>query len=817
VAQKKSRDRNAKPVKPKNGRRRSLIWGGVAIVTLAVVGALIYSYRSPHPRIESGAGSNPIREGEGKNVALAGQYVGSKACVSCHEQEASAWQKSQHHDAMAQASDQSVLGNFHNAKFTYAGLTSTFFKRDGKFFVNTEGRDGKLADHEIKYTFGVAPLQQYLIQFPDGRLQALSIAWDARPKTAGGQRWFHLYPNERITHEDELHWTRPAQNWNFTCADCHSTDVHKNYDSASNKFQTRWAEINVGCEACHGPGSRHLQWAGLQLPPLQKGGKGGFKSAAKIPLNPPLPKGEEIHRADNSKGLIARLDERRGVVWSLNATTGNAARSIRRSSEREIEVCAQCHARRGQIAEGYEAGKPLLDYYRPALLTSPLYHADGQQRDEVYNWGSFLQSKMYASGVTCSDCHDPHSGKLRAEGNVLCASCHLPSKYDTATHHHHKPANAGAACVACHMPTTTYMVVDPRRDHSLRVPRPDLSVKLGTPNSCNGCHSNRDARWAAAQVKTWYGHDPQGYQRFAGAFSAAIAGAPDAHAQLRAISADASHPAIARATALVQLNASDSQRGLETLAEGVRDPSSLVRLAALQSLAHAPSSAHVSLAAPLLSDPVRAVRIEAVSLLAPVPPDQLNAAQRAAFERASAEYVASQRYNADRAEARVNLGTFYANRGEAAKAEEEIKAAIGLNPYFIPAYVNLADVYRARGRDADSERILRDGLKITPKSAMLHHALGLALVRLKRTDAALGELERAAVLEPGNARFAYVYAVALHSTGKADVAIARLEKALVAHPNDRDILQALANFHEARGESAAANRYAERLRKLADK
>ncbi len=173
------------------------------------------------------------------------------------------------------------------------------------------------------------------------------------------------------------------------------------------------------------------------------------------------------------------LDERRGITWKHDQTTGNAARSQARATEREIEVCAQCHARRGQIAEGYVPGKAFLDYYRPALLTSPLYHADGQQRDEVYNWGSFLQSKMYANGVTCSDCHDPHSGKLRAEGNTLCAACHLPSKYDTAAHHHHKPASAGAACVGCHMPTTTYMVVDPRHDHSLRVPRPDLSVTIG--------------------------------------------------------------------------------------------------------------------------------------------------------------------------------------------------------------------------------------------------------------------------------------------------------------------------------------------------
>jgi Tfp pilus assembly protein PilF len=758
-------------------------------------------------------------------VALAAQYVGSKACASCHVNEASAWQKSQHHDAMAQANEQTVLGNFNNAKFTYAGLTSTFFKRDGKWFVNTDGRDGKLADYEIKYTFGVSPLQQYLIEFPDGRLQALSIAWDARQKKEGGQRWFHLYPKERITHEDELHWTRPAQNWNFMCADCHSTDVRKNYDAATDKFQTHWAEINVGCEACHGPGSRHLAWAAAQSPTLEKGGKGGFDSTGKIPLNSPLrlssghafSKGEEANRTDNSKGLIARLDERRGITWNQNSATGNAARSKPRATEREIEVCAQCHARRGQIAEGYTPGKSFLDYYRPALLTSPLYHADGQQRDEVYNWGSFLQSKMYASGVTCSDCHDPHSGKLRAEGDLLCASCHQPSKYDTAAHHHHKPAGAGAACVACHMPTTTYMVVDPRHDHSLRVPRPDLSVQLSTPNACNGCHTNRDARWAAAQVKTWYGHDPQGYQRFAPAFSIGNAHATDAQAQLRALAADASHPAIARATALVQFTTPLSQATLDTIAEALRDPSPLVRLAGLQSLANAPPDARLRLAASLLSDPLKAIRIEAASVLASVPAEQLSVEQRTAFERASAEYVASQRYNADRAEARVNLGTFYANRGDGAKAETEFKAAIGLNPNFVPAYVNLADMYRARGHDADGERILREGLNVLPKSAPLHHALGLALVRLKRTDAALTELESAAVLEPGNARFAYVYAVALHSTGKSDAAIARLEKTLVAHPDDRDILEALASFYEARGESTEAKKYAERLRTLSEK
>jgi len=223
----------------------------------------------------------------------------------------------------------------------------------------------------------------------------------------------------------------------------------------------------------------------------------------------------------------------------------------------------------------------------------------------------------------------------------------------------------------------------------------------------------------------------------------------------------------------------------------------------------------VPLAAPLLDDPLKAIRIEAASLLAAIPAEQLGVEQRASFERAGAEYVASQRYNADRAEARVNLGTFYANRGDAAKAEPEIKAAIALDPGFVPAYVNLADLYRVQGRDAEGEGVLRDGLKQVPKSATLHHALGLVLVRLKRTDAALAELEQATVLEPGNAHFSYVYAVALHSTGKPDAAIKRLEKTSAAHPNNREILEALVSFHQARGERTAADQYANRLRQLA--
>jgi tetratricopeptide (TPR) repeat protein len=351
---------------------------------------------------------------------------------------------------------------------------------------------------------------------------------------------------------------------------------------------------------------------------------------------------------------------------------------------------------------------------------------------------------------------------VRLEENALCSSCHLASKYDAAEHHHHRTSSAGAACVSCHMPTATYMGVDPRHDHSLRVPRPDLSVTLGTPNACNGCHTNRDARWAAARVNSWSGRNPEGYQRFAGAFSLAHSDTRDRQAELRVVANDATQPAIARASALAQIDAS-SPEAIAVLTRGLRDSNGLVRYGALQSLQSAPLDLRAQLAEPYLADPLRAVRVEAVSVLAPLPAFRLSAKGRQAFERASRDYVDSQRYNADRAAGRVNLGTFYGTHGEASKGEQELRAAIRLDPFFVPAYVNLADLYRLFGRDGDGERTLRAGLATAPASGVLRYALGLALVRLKRTDEAIGELKRATQLDPANERFRYTYRVALDS------------------------------------------------------
>jgi predicted CXXCH cytochrome family protein len=381
-------------------------------------------------------------------------FAGSEACAGCHQSEAKLWRTSQHERAMAHATDKSVLGDFNDASFQYFDVHSRFFRKDGKFFVETDGPDGKLALFEVKYTFGVDPLQQYLIEFPDGRLQALSVAWDSRSKDKGGQRWLHLYPNEQIKHDDVLHWTRLNQNWNFMCAECHSTGVRKNFDAAADRFATSWAEISVGCEACHGAGSRHVAWAQDQ--------KRWW----------PFGKTE-----DRTKGLVAQFDERAGTTWTQNERTGMPQRNgMPLGLRKEVETCGLCHARRAQFSEKWIPGQSLSNTHLVAPMYRNLTYADGQMRDveEIYNYLPFRQSKMFAAGVTCSDCHEPHSATLRAPGDGVCAQCHMPSKYETASHRHHDNVNVSLSCSSCHMPertSTSRFVGEPRHtEHLQRLP-----------------------------------------------------------------------------------------------------------------------------------------------------------------------------------------------------------------------------------------------------------------------------------------------------------------------------------------------------------
>ena len=680
-----------------------------------------------------------------------------------------------------------MLGDFNNAKFISGGITSTFFRRDKKFFVRTDGPDGAIHDYEIGFTFGVSPLQQYLIPMPGGRLQALGIAWDARSREAGGQRWFHLYPGEHPSASDSSHWTAIDQNWNSMCADCHSTNVRKNYNDKIRSYETTYAEVNVACEACHGPGSNHIAWA---------------KGSA------------EQKRSDATEGLTIALDERRDIAWRIDPVSNEPRRSKPRETDRELQMCARCHSRRSQIHEGYVHGQPVEDDYRVALLDPELYFSDGQINGEVYEYGSFLQSRMFHEGVTCSDCHDPHSGKVRAQGNQVCLQCHLSQKYDSPTHHFHKIGGKAAQCVECHMPSRTYMVVDARRDHSIRIPRPDLTTTIGTPNACNQCHTEKTAQWASDALSRWYGHTPSGSQHYGEAINEGRESAPGAPRDLESLIMDKSQSAIGRATALTLLSSMGPASGNRVMEEGSKDSSSLVRRATASALSSSDLQANIRTPASLLSDPLRSVRIEAAEALAGITSGELPSKLSTAFEHATNEYIAAQELSADRPEAHLNLALLFARKGEVDRAEAELRTALSIDPGFAPAAVNLADLYRERGRDVEGEAVLDTALKHSPNDATLLHGLGLLMVRQKKNTKALELLGAAAHSDPANARYLYVYAVALHDSGRTNDAVNVLEDTIRRHPYDRDSLAALADWWNEKGDRSKALAYSQRLNQL---
>ncbi len=708
-------------------------------------------------------------------------FIGSTACGQCHPSEFRQWLGSHHQLAMQPASDATVLGDFSGTSLTLGGVTITFFRRNGRFMIRADGPDGAMHDYEVGFTFGVSPLQQYLVEFPGGRLQAFGIAWDSRPKAAGGHRWFALYPDSVGHRDNPTHWTAIDQTWNYMCADCHSTNVRKNYNPATRSYTTSYDEVSVGCEACHGPGSVHSAWA--------KAGP----------------------RGTIGDGLTVNLGRASKIGWHTDPASGEVRPDSPPHNSNQVELCARCHSRRGEIHEDYPHGQQIGDDYRVAMLDEGMYFPDGQIEAEDYEYGSFIQSRMFNAGVSCGDCHDPHTASLRAEGNSLCTRCHRADRYDTPSHHFHPTGSSGARCVECHMPRRTYMVVDPRRDHGIRVPRPDLSASLGVPNACNNCHADRTPQWADARIKAWYPDLDRGFQRFASALYAGRIGAPGARGTLRRLIADSTQPAIAHASAILLMGALDA----DMLRRAAEDPSALVRRAAAQSLSGIRPDAESAAILKLLEDPVRVVRIAAADSLAGAPPPAIPDALRTPLKRASDEYIAAEQLNSDRPEALMNLAAFFARQGRVEKAEAHLKTALSLDPSFSPAAVNLADLYRMLGRDDRAEAVLEEAMRRSPNDAPVLCSMGLLKVRMGHKAQALALFASAARADPSSARYAYVYAVATGDAGDVRGAIDILERSLKRHPYDRDSLAALASFCDRAGERARASQYRETLRQLA--
>ena len=708
-------------------------------------------------------------------------FVGRSSCIQCHAKEAEAFRDSHHDQAMDIATDETVLGDFDDAIVEHDGLQNRMFRDGKRFMVHTEGPTGKMEDFEVKYVFGVDPLQQYMVEFDRNeqtlpgeisRVQVLRISWDTQKR-----RWFYLRPpdvKEKLAPDDPLHWTGIAQRWQTMCADCHSTDLKTNFDVATVSYRTTFKEIDVSCEACHGPGSVHVELAGAK-----------------------------------------------SLFWDRKREYG-LAKLKGEDTQAELQTCAQCHSRRGVSKAGFHGGDKYHNHFQLELLQPETYFDDGQIKDEVYEYGSFVQSRMYHKNIRCTDCHDPHSLKLKQPGNQTCTSCHQhpAGKYDVPSHHRHAEGSEGAKCVNCHMPGRTYMDVDLRQDHSIRIPRPDMSVEFGTPNACTGCHLKDQLEkvpgetrpqlreyadwiiaadagdkllasviketdsWSDAACEKWYGAErqkPAHYGQTIAAFRRGDPGSVELMLKL-AMQKDDVTPFIARATALDNVSASRTSGCAAVAMKLLDDPADhpLVRATAVNALAsESPPSIRRKLI-PLLDDPWRQVRTQAAQLLSsPEVYESLTANEQTRVDLALREVKETLDGVADRSGAHLSWAALCEQRGKLPEAIAAYETAIKVEPNVAGARTNLAALLEQIASRGDQRAVERAGV-------------------LRKQELPL--LQRDAALVPENATIQYRYGLALYLQGDHSGALAQLNKAVELAPDVDDFKTAVTLLREKMAE-----------------
>lgn len=727
------------------------------IALLGALGVLIYFLTSV---LEGCHSPKEKKEAERKEVSTKSTtYTGSAACQSCHTKEYNDWKKSDHYLAMQHAHDSTVLGDFNNTSFVADGVTNKFFKRDGKFFINTQGDDGKNHDYEVLYTFGYFPLQQYLIAFPGGRLQTTRISWDSREK-----KWFHQYAGQHIHHKDWLHWTGGAQNWNTMCASCHSTDLQKNYQFTTDSYATTWKDINVGCETCHGAGSKHIDFMGS----------------------------DEYKRGVRIKNA--------GLYYGKNT-----------NPQLQLNTCAPCHARKSDIAQKLMQTPEIMDDLIPQIIDDEFYYADGQIKEEDYEYSSFAQSKMFHKEVRCSNCHNPHSGKRLAEGNALCMSCHEP-RYNTEQHHFHKINTEGAQCINCHMPMKTYMGNDHRRDHSFRIPRPDQSIVFETPNTCTSCHSGKSNTWAADAIKKWYG--PTRQYHFSDDLLPGSELTDKSEKHLLKLLADTLQPEIARATAVFYLRNIQTQKSANALILALNDKKSLVRYHATRSLENFPPELWQSVAYQNLTDKVRAVRIATADLYHTLSPEALPAAARAAYAAADAENKKYLQYQTDFAVGNVMLADYHLQGGDHLNAIIHYVRGLKKDSLMNYARLNLSASYSATGKNPEALKTLKEAVAIDPKNDRIYYNLGLLYYEMNDIPSSIENFQKAVQLNSTNTSLYYNYGLLLQQQGKLKEAEQILLKGFAMNPQAINVNYALAFLYANQNNLPKARVHAGVLRQM---
>ncbi|RED45987.1 tetratricopeptide repeat protein [Seonamhaeicola aphaedonensis] len=684
-------------------------------------------------------------------------FVGDKACAECHKEEVELWSGSHHDKAMQIATEETILANFNNVTYSSQGVVSKFFQKEDGYYVNTEGPDGKNHDYKIEYTFGVTPLQQYIVKFPNGHYQCLRTAWDTKKN-----KWFDLYPDFKVVHSEWLHWSRGGLNWNNMCADCHSTNVRKNYNQTDHSYDTKYAIINVNCEACHGPGKKHV---------------------------------EEVQK----------LDDNYKSTKGMWMTSNTAPKDL-------VDQCARCHMRREQYSECFNFEGTMMDHYFPQVLTNNLYYPDGQILDEVYVYGSFLQSKMYQNNVTCTNCHEPHSLKLRFEGNTLCLQCHEQPKYDVVSHHFHKAGSDGAQCINCHMDGKVYMGNDYRRDHSFRIPRPDQSIKYGTPNACIRCHSDKSNEWAWEHFKKNYG-EPD-YTHFSDLLAPGFTGEANGYHGLFTMAKDTLYPEIARASAINSMTNYLNQEVVDKMLQFLNDESPIVRGATIDVLSEIPSQDYVNNFLPLLKDPKRTVRVKAFFAVASLDELQIPEEYNEAYKKVKKEFEVHLSITSDFAGGRAKRGSYYLKKGDLYNAIKSFESALEIDNRNNIIRTNLANLYYRNSQFKEAEEAFKTIISQEPEFGQTYYSYALLLGEQNRTEEAIEQMQLAIKYMPENTRFYYNLSLLYDKLNNFKEAENVLVKGLKLAPQNGDLLYVLAYLYQKQGQLAKAKNIAQQLVQL---
>ncbi len=676
--------------------------------------------------------------------------ISNQQCITCHEQAQDDWRKSDHANAMAIANESSVLADFDNKYVEHYGQKAHFFIKDKRYQV-TISYDDKADTYPIKYTFGHFPLQQYLVETAIGKLQVLPFAWDSRNETVGGQRWYHNYSHEEIRPQDRLHWRQPLQNWNGMCADCHSDGLLRKYDPKDNSFSSQFDNINVGCLSCHSDMSDHA------------------KKSVKRNV------GADVTSVKHPTGQ-----------WLKSLGDKTAHWKGEQRDNTFMDGCFACHSLRTPLTDGFKPNTPFLDQFIPQLLSAPNYHVDGQIKEEVYVYGSFLQSKMFKAGVNCLDCHDKHTMKLKAEGNGLCLQCHGAEVYNVKEHHQHNDNSTGAECVNCHMPENRYMGVDDRRDHSFKIPRPDLSLTFNTPNACKSCHADKSNQWASDTLKKWHGKAKAVLQSKQ-LLMMLNSGQAISFEQHMSILADEKLDVISRATALKLLSYATTTLSADVLVPYLTHEEPLLRLNAVNVATLLSPEDKVRHITPLLSDDYKSVRIAAARSLVT---SEIATTDKKAFNQAFKALINTNNINSWRGEGMANQGVLAIEMNKLTDAEIAFKNMIKIEPYFNASYINLADIYRVQQKPFQEAVVLKKGIENNSKSAVLHYAYGLHFVRQKKLNKGLPLFEKSIMLQPKNSHYAYTYVLAVDGAGQSKQALIKL-KTLIKNYQDNTQLKEL--------------------------